>query len=255
MERVSPVSGTVGDMPFVSAPTMSAGLPDERQQRSERAEGETTRPLRRDAERNRQRILSAARELFAERGVAVTLDDVAHRAELGVGTVYRRFASREQLVEAIFEEGIGELVGIAERALAATDSWQGLVDFLTEAASRQACDRGLRDVLFSSAYGQDRLAHARERLTPAVVRLVARAQADGQLRPDLEPNDIALLQLMIAAVADYTQQVEPGLWCRYLGLLLDGLRASRHSPTGLPAPAPAAGVLDEAMRKYRPVRH
>src|SRR3954462_1928388 len=77
----------------------------------------TDRPLRRDAERTRQRILEAAREAFAEGGLAVTLDEIAHRAGVGVGTVYRRFPDKEELIDALFEERMGELVALAETSL------------------------------------------------------------------------------------------------------------------------------------------
>src|SRR5262249_42662504 len=88
------------------------------------------RPLRRDAERNRLRILDAARELCAERGLEVTLDDVAHRAGVGVGTVYRRFPDKEQLIDALFEERLVEFSAIGEEALAAEDPLEGLGSFL-----------------------------------------------------------------------------------------------------------------------------
>src|SRR5262249_16287312 len=126
------------------------------------------RPLRRDAERNRQRILAAARELFAERGLEVTLDDVAHPAGLGVGTVARRFANREALVEALFEEKFDQLVRLADDAAREPDPWQGLVGFLTSMTEAVAGDRGLHEVLVSSAYGRDRVARARDRMIPVI---------------------------------------------------------------------------------------
>jgi AcrR family transcriptional regulator len=85
------------------------------------------RPLRRDAERNRQKILSAAAEVIAERGLDATLDDVARQAGVGVGTVYRRFPGKEALAEALFDERLGTLAAIAEHALADPDPWAGLV--------------------------------------------------------------------------------------------------------------------------------
>src|SRR5262249_48688928 len=84
------------------------------------------RPRRVDAGRTRQRILRAAAEVFTERGLQATLDDVAERAGVGVGTVYRRFPDKEALVEALFTERLDTLVGFAERALAEPDPWVGL---------------------------------------------------------------------------------------------------------------------------------
>src|ERR1700722_6347926 len=91
------------------------------------------RPLRRDAEQNRQRILRAAAEVFTTRGLQATLDDVARQAGGGVGTVYRRFPDKDSLVEALFEERIQAVADLAEKALAEPDSWDGLVSFLRDA--------------------------------------------------------------------------------------------------------------------------
>jgi AcrR family transcriptional regulator len=212
------------------------------------------RPLRRDAERNRRRILAAARELFAQRGLEVTLDDIAHHAGLGVGTVYRRFANREQLVEALFEEKLDRIAAVAEQAAGQADSRRALIDFLTTLAELMSDDRGLHEIVLSSAYGHDRIARARERIVPRLGRLVARAQADGALRADFDPTDVGLVQVMIGAVADYGRQVRPTLWRRYLTIVLDGLVSSRERPTPLDEPALDETDLDEAMRGWRPAR-
>ena len=88
------------------------------------------RPLRRDAERNRQRILEAAREAFAHDGLSVTLDEIGRRAGVGVGTVYRRFPDKDQLIEALFEDRMNEFVALADECLGFEDAWDGLVHFL-----------------------------------------------------------------------------------------------------------------------------
>jgi AcrR family transcriptional regulator len=97
------------------------------------------RPLRRDAERNRLRILEAAREAFAQDGLSVTLDEIAHRAGVGVGTVYRRFPDKELLIEALFEDEMNAFVAMGEECLRAGDSWDGLLAFLERASEKQAC--------------------------------------------------------------------------------------------------------------------
>lgn len=211
------------------------------------------RRLRRDAERNRQRLLVAAREVFAVRGLAVTLDDIAHHAGLGVGTVYRRFATKEALVEALFEDRLDEIVALAERAAGHTDSWRGLVAFLTGTAELHAADRGMREIMLATGYGRDRVARVRARLFEPIRRLITRAQSDGHLRADLRPQDVPILQLMIGTVADYGAEVDPQLWRRYLTVLLDGLRVG-GGPTELPRPALDAGDLDDAMRCWAPWR-
>src|ERR1700754_1434289 len=96
------------------------------------------RPLRKDAERNRQRILTAAGELFAERGLCVTLDDVAHHAGVGVGTVYRRFPDKAELIDALFAQRMQAMCEIAEEALEVPDPWDGLVFYFVHASKLQA---------------------------------------------------------------------------------------------------------------------
>lgn len=111
------------------------------------------RPLRRDAERNRQRILRAASEVFTERGLEVSLDEVARHAGVGVGTVYRRFRTKEDLVEALFVDRIEEVAALAEKAAQDPDPWSGLASFMAEAADLLAGDLGLRQIMMFATYG------------------------------------------------------------------------------------------------------
>ena len=214
------------------------------------------RPLRKDAERNRQRILAAAGELFAEVGLAASLDAVAERAGVGVGTVYRRFPDKEQLIDALFEERVGELVACAEAALSNPDPWEGFVGFLEYGLRLQAQDRGLKEVLLSTDEGRARVARVRERLVPLAGRLVERAQAAGALRPDFSQQDMPVIQLMIGAVIDGARDIEPDLWRRYLAIVLRGLRAEPTRPEPLSHGPLAEQQLDEVMRYWRPApRH
>src|SRR5438105_12820922 len=102
------------------------------------------RPLRKDAERNRQRILDAAAELFAQRGLGVTLNDIAHHAGVGVGTVYRRFPDKADLIEGLFEQRIRQIVELADAALADPDPWRGLTGFIERTCELQAQDRAFK---------------------------------------------------------------------------------------------------------------
>ncbi len=212
------------------------------------------RPLRRDAERNRQRILEAARDAFAQDGLAVTLDEIARRAGVGVGTVYRRFPDKERLIDALFEERIGEVVALAEAALGCEDAWEGLVSFLDGATAAHADDRGLKEVALSGAHGLERVGRARERMFPLVTRLVTRAQEQGTLRPDLEPTDLPLIQLMLGSLSDCTRGVDPGVWRRFLGILTDGLRTRRDGPSPLAPAGLAPDQVQRTMRCWRPSR-
>ena len=200
-------------------------------------EAPAPRPLRRDAERNRQLILRAAAEVFTSRGLQASLDDVAQHAGVGVGTVYRRFADKEALVEALFEERIQGMVALAEKALAEPDSWAGLVAFLESACTELANDHGLREILMFASYGRDRVERGKARMQPLVTQLVERAQRDGKLRPDLRPTDIVFIEFMLSSAAGYAEPVKPEVWRRYLTLITDALRPAREGPTPLPEPA------------------
>jgi AcrR family transcriptional regulator len=209
-------------------------------------EDQSARPLRRDAERNRQRILAAVTEVFSSRGLQATLDDVAHQAGVGVGTVYRRFPDKESLVEELFGERTQSLV-LAEQALAAPDSWIGLVTMLERAAALLARDRGLREILLFATYGHDRVELARSRMQPVVTKVVERAQRDGKLRADLQPTDIPFIEFMLASAAEYAGAVRPEIWRRYLALIIDGLRPSRDGVSALPADALTAEEMVTSM--------
>ncbi|MEJ3742625.1 TetR/AcrR family transcriptional regulator [Actinomycetes bacterium KLBMP 9797] len=214
--------------------------------------GGADRPLRRDAERNRQRILRTAQQVFADRGLDVSLDEIAHQADLGVGTVYRRFPTKEALVDAVFEQGLARMVAIGQEALADPDSWRGLVTFLERSNALHATDRGLREVVLGTRFGQQRVARLRDSLQPIVTELVAKAQADGRLRADIAATDIPVLAIMVGAVVDYARQVQPDIWRRYLRLVIDGLSAERTDPTPLPMAPLDVDQLDQVMHSWHP---
>jgi AcrR family transcriptional regulator len=214
---------------------------------------QTERPLRRDAERNRRRILEAAAAAFAERGLAATTDEIAARAEVGIGTVYRHFPDKELLIEALLEARLADLVARGEQALEADDPWQALIGFLEYALVLQAADRGLKDILLSSAHGSAGISRVRERFAPVGDRLVERAQQAGRMRPDVRGSDLPLVQMMIGATVDFTRPVEPDAWRRMLAIVIDGLRA-REDLTALGAPALTPDQVDRAMREWKPAR-
>ena len=212
------------------------------------------RPLRRDAERNRQRILEAATEVFNERGLDVSLDEIARHAGVGVGTVYRRFRTKEELVEALFMSRLDQVAAIADQAFEAPDPWSGLVSFMERMAEIMAGDLGLRQILMFATYGRDLVAVARERNAPLVERLVERAQAAGQLRSDLRQTDIVFIVFVLTEAAQLAQAASPGIWRRYLALILDGMRPARAGVTPLPVPALLPGEMEKSMRQAAPRR-
>jgi AcrR family transcriptional regulator len=211
----------------------------------------SARPLRRDAERNRQAILRAAADVIGECGLEASLDDVARRAGVGIGTVYRRFPSKEALTQALFSERLDALVAIAEQSLTGPDPGAGLHQYILSAAELLVADRGLRQILMFAPVGRDQACQAREKLRPVVSRLIEQAQAAGKVRADLRASDIPPLMLMLAAAADYARPVRPDGWRRYLQLLLDGLAPSRDEPTALREPALTLNELQQAMQAGR----
>ena len=208
---------------------------------------ELERPLRADAARNRTRLLEAARELFAQRGLAVTMDEIARHAGVGVGTAYRRFASREQLIDALFDDRIEQLVANVEAAVADPDPWHGLVTMLERSIEMQAADRGLKELLFSPSELRARVAGVRDRMLPLIEQAFARARDAGMLRPDVSALDLPAITYMLGAAADLGGDVEPELWRRYVALMIDGLRARRDEFTPLPHGPLQPAQLDHAM--------
>ena len=199
------------------------------------------RPLRADAERNRRRLLEAAGELFAARGLGVGLDEIARHAGVGVGTAYRRFRDKEALIEALFEDRIAGITALARRSLELEDPWEGLVAFMEGTVRTQVADRGLKEVLFGSGYGAAPMEQARRNITPLLAELVQRAQAAGRLRADVEVTDLPLIQFVISGVAEFGPELAP----RYLTLVLDGLRTPDPSP--LPVRALTPDELQRAI--------
>jgi AcrR family transcriptional regulator len=210
-------------------------------------DGAGERPLRRDAERNRQRILAAAAGVFTERGLDATLDEVARAAGVGIGTVYRRFPDKESLVSELFRDRIDALVTVAEEACALADPWQGVVTFLEFAASAMAGDHGLRQLMMYGTYDRDQVCYARDRMRPVITKLVERAQASGDLRQDFMAPDLKMIAFMLGSIAEYADPIAPGIWRRYLAMLVDGLRPTRDGVSELPVPAPSIADLADLM--------
>jgi AcrR family transcriptional regulator len=185
---------------------------------------------RSDARRNREQLVSAARELFASEGVDVPVREVARQAGLGVGTLYRHFPTREELVDAVLEDAFGEFVAIAESALAEPDPWRGFTRFVEESLVLHARNRGLRDVVETRSRGRERASAMRRRIRPLAARLVARAQEEGTLRSDFSPQDIPLVLWGSDRVIELAGAVAPEIWRRQLGFVFDGLRSSAATP-------------------------
>jgi AcrR family transcriptional regulator len=202
----------------------------------------TPKPLRADAERNRERILAAAAEVFADRGLDVSLDDIAMAAGVGVGTVYRRFADKDALIDALFEDKIGRAATLAQECLEMDDPWEGFTTFMLAMCQMHAADRGFKDALLSRDRGRERVAGARDTIAPIAIQLLERAQAAGVVRDDVSRFDVPLSHLCVGLIADRTRDAAPDYWQRILTLILDGMAAS-----GARTPMPAEPLDEEAF--------
>ena len=210
----------------------------------------STRPLRADAERNRARILAAAAEVFADRGLDVSLDEIAAHAGVGIGTVYRRFPDKDALIDALFEEKIDRAVELADRALEIEDPWEAFTTFMRGMCRMQAGDRGFKDALLARDRGRERVAGARERIAPRAMQLLTRAQEAGAIRSDLGPFDVPMLNLCVSLIADRTRDVAPEYWERVLTIIIDGISA-KGPTTPMPVEQLDRDTFTEAMASGR----
>ncbi len=210
------------------------------------------RALRADAERNRQLILATARRAFAQRGLGVRLDEIAQEAGLGIGTVYRRFKDKDELIQALFEHAIDEVVRLADECLEADTEGAGLRRFFERSLRLMAEDRGLRQLLNGVPNASAELATlARRRIEPRVHRLAANAHAAGRLRADIGTDDLPVIQLMLTAAMEATETVRPDMWERYAKLILDGLEPGPEDRS-LPGRPPTGDEVQTVIERWRP---
>ncbi len=202
------------------------------------------RPLRADAQLNRDRILSAAAELFAERGLSVPLEEIAHRAGVGVATLYRRFPTRADLAAAAFERNISRYTEAVDRALAAPRAWDGFEGLVFELCGLQAGDAGLRDLLTTAFPASSAVEQRTNEAVEKVRVLIARAQAEGALRSDVVAADVVVMLLANAGVLRATGESAPDAWRRFAALMVDAFRAGPATP--LP-PAPPERQLRRSI--------
>jgi AcrR family transcriptional regulator len=206
--------------------------------------------LRRDAQSNLERVLAAAAEVFATQGLDATLADVAKHAGVGVGTVYRRFANKDDLIYEVYAAPVRAGEELARAATTAPDVWEGFVRFFEGSIQMLANDRGLRELTtggvtaslgWSRGTPPDRLAalvdENHQTMGLYLTKLVRRAKKAGVLRADFHATDMMLLSLGVQATMALGGAERPDLYRRSLGYILDGLRPARTGVTKLPAPA------------------
>lgn len=202
---------------------------------SRRSSAVPSRPLRRDAELNRVRILTAAYELFVERGDDVGVEEIARRAGVGMGTLYRRFSNKNALIEAILQTTVDDLRELAVEVAAAEPSATALHCYLLRVLGADPC-RGayLARRLWSGRTAERMVAE----VVPPVTAMLAAAQRAGTVRTDVVPADLLVLMRSLRLVMDLTERVAPGSWRRSLDIILAGFRPDSRN-ADLPGPLPA----------------
>ena len=212
--------------------------------------GATGPPLRVDAERNRDRILVAAREAFAVRGLDVPMEEVARRAGVGVATLYRRFPSRSELIAGAFEAKMAAYAEAVEQALAEPDAWVGFAGYVERVCAMQAEDRGFTNVLTMTFPSCKAFEAARDRSHAGLVQLIERAKAISKLRTDFVPEDLVMVLMANAGVVSATGDAAPDAWRRLVAYLLQAFAAPNAEP--LPEPPTPSQMYRALLRARAP---
>jgi AcrR family transcriptional regulator len=203
-----------------------------------------TRRLRADAARNRQRLIDAAAEVFAARGLDATLDEIARHAGVNVATAYRHFANKHELAREFLRQCVDRAVAVAEEAAAEPDPWVGLTQFLERSLDMIASNRALVDVL-KREYGAEQFDELLQRTITPLDKLLARGQQAGMIRADVGATDFPAIMEMLSAV---TGVGAPGLPHRYIGLILAGLRPGQD-------PLPGQPPTEDLLRQVAAAKH
>jgi AcrR family transcriptional regulator len=201
--------------------------------------------LRADARRNRERILIAAREVFVELGPDAPLDEIAARAGVGIGTLYRRFPDRQQLMRAVVHDVLVRVAEEARLALAEEpDAFRALARYMHRALDLRV-SAVIPPLLGQVRLEDEEIARVRQQSTERMQALIDRAHADGTLRPDVAFADIGLMLTRLARPlpGPFPRQLDAELAHRHLALVLDGLRVGRDRDGPLPGPAMTLGDL------------
>lgn len=203
--------------------------------------------MRRDAQRNREAVLAAAREIYAEQGVEAPLDVIARRAGVGNATLYRRFPDRASLIEAVFHDMLTATVEAGEEARRAEDPWSGLISYVERLFTGLAADRGATDLLTTGVEGVPTLDALHAHNAETFRGLLARCVREGTARDDLSVEDLLFALAVVGRAVPAAEAASPGSWRRLLALFVDGLRKEGASP--LPAEPLNGEQLTGALRE------
>jgi AcrR family transcriptional regulator len=188
---------------------------------------ETPVDHRSDSRRNRVRLVEAARALVAEKGMDVTAADIAGRAEVGVGTLYRRFGSKDALIRDILADGLDEVEAVAQAALDDPNAWNGLSHFFAVFSKTQVDNQGIAEYLsLSTSVPADEVNRMNGKLSGLVQKLVQRAHRDGSLRADVTWEEVVLLSRASVSAAEclgvHASANQSGRACE---IILNGMKA------------------------------
>jgi len=209
---------------------------------------EAARPLRADAERNRRRLIDAAAEAFAERGLDVSVAEIAKRAGVGQGTAFRHFPTKERLVAEIVRDRLTGLAAFGRELLEDSRREDPLLDFMRSLIELQVQDRGLAEGVGSSVLADPAVREAHLELLRTIELLVARGQEAGNVRTDISAVDVIVLTKGVAAASDPLCVVKPRIWRRYLDLVRDALRPESARPlSGRP---PTRAELERGLAEH-----
>jgi AcrR family transcriptional regulator len=206
------------------------------------------KPLRRDAQRNRDLLVAAARRVFAARGLDVPLEDIAKEAAVSIGTLYNRFPTRGTLVEAALADKVAGMVALAETAATMADPWEGFAWFLARCCETQAADRGYNELCVRVLPDTPEVDRLKAQGHELVQVIIDRARRAGQLRADFHDGDFAFVLWSTTTIIEATASTSPDAWRRHLAFLLDGLRAAAAHP--LPGPPLSQDQVADAMRTH-----
>jgi AcrR family transcriptional regulator len=185
------------------------------------------RQLRADAARNRSRLIEAATTLFRERGLEVSVAEIAEAAEVGRGTLFRNFASKEDLIAAIVAERMRETCERARELLAEREADDALFEFLGEMVGRRQLDRAVTDAIDDTWLAREEIRDAHAELVGALDQLVRRAQKEGTVRPDIGAMDVLMLfKGLCAAATAFAHIDDPTLIDRHMDLLRASITTS-----------------------------
>jgi AcrR family transcriptional regulator len=202
------------------------------------------RELRADAQRNLARVLEAARDVFAEFGIDAPMTLIAERAGVGIGTVFRRFPTKDDLIVALVRQRGEQLVDAAESALGSPEPGRAFRRFVERAAEQQIRDRGFCDAIGTHVFARDDLRALFDGVRLQVGHMLERAIEAGEVRSDIVASDVLFVLHGVARTGLMLEDVAPGVWRRYLGLALDGLRPEAATP--LPRKPPSKRQVDSA---------